>query len=207
MKLFDELKRRGVVRVTIAYLAVGYLDSETTGLGGNPVTGGPRQPDAIAFSPDGDLIYSADEGELDFTGGRGWSSHRLQGGVVYADCHQLEEIAATCGQYPEGRSGNRGIEVEGIATACYGDRKFAFAISERGSFVGVYDIRNPHRPRFVQLLPTGIGPEGIATIPARGLMITADEVSGTLTIFEGRRDLPAGPQPLLPATQRPSGAF
>jgi hypothetical protein len=40
-------------------------------------------------------------------------------------------------------------------------------------------------PVWVQLLPTGLSPEGLLAIPSRDLFLTSDEVSGTITIFEG----------------------
>lgn len=185
----------------------GAVAADTDG-SGNPVVGGPRQPDSIAFTPDGSAIVSADEGELNFTGGRGWSIFSPDGSELYADAGQLEQTAVFFGQYPEGRSENRGMEIEGITTERFGNREFAFVMSERGSFMAVYDIRRINRPRFVQFLPTGISPEGITTIANRGLVITADEESGTLTIFKGQRRYPFdADQPLLYGVNTPFGAI
>lgn len=158
---------------------------------------GSRFPDAIAFSPDGSKIYSADEGELNFTGGRGWSAWKADGSFVWDDGGKLERTAVKLSHYPEGRSENKGIEVEGITTAAFGRSKFAFVLSERGSFMGVYDIRNNAHPRLIQTLPTGISPEGVTAIPDRKLVVTADEVSGTLTFFEGL------PYKYMPSVQQP----
>ena len=145
---------------------------------------GARVPDAVAWSADGTTLYTADEGEQDFTGGRGWSVWSARGTFLRDDGGALEAEAVARGMYPDGRSENKGIEAEGIETAVYGGREFAFVGSERGSFVAVYDLRVPHTPRFVQLLPTGISPEGLLAIPSRNLFLTSDEVSGTITVFE-----------------------
>ena len=40
---------------------------------------GARVPDAIAWSDDGSTLFTADEGEANFTGGRGWSAHAPSG--------------------------------------------------------------------------------------------------------------------------------
>lgn len=48
--------------------------------------------------------------------------------------------------------------------------------SERGNYIGVYRDRGPrHAPSFVQLLPAGVGPEGLLAIPERGLFVVAAE--------------------------------
>lgn len=157
--------------------------------GGNPVPAGSRMPDAIAFSPDGSVLYTADEGELSFTGGRGFSWWSPAGQRLGDDAGVLEFVAVALGHYPDGRSASRGIEVEGIATGRFGARDFAFVLSERGSFMAVCDITNPTVPNLLQVLPTGLSPEGITVISHRGLVVTADEVSGTLTIYAGRPGL------------------
>ncbi|MBK9386909.1 MAG: esterase-like activity of phytase family protein [Planctomycetes bacterium] len=175
---------------------------------GNRITGGPRMTDGVAFSPDGSVIYCADEGELNYTGGRGWSGFSVAGLQVFEDGGLLERIAELFGQYPDGRSDARGIEVEGVAAARFGNRDFAFVLSERGSFMGIYDISNPSAPFFVQFLPTGISPEGVVAIPSRDLVVTADEVSGTLSIYEGMRGLPFDPSRPLPySLDGPFGAL
>jgi hypothetical protein len=68
-------------------------------------------------------------------------------------------------------------------------------LSERGSFMAVYDITDARRPNFVQLLPTGLSPEGVVAIPSRNLVVTADELSGTLSIFAGQSTLPLRQRP------------
>lgn len=165
---------------------------------GNPLPQGQRFPDAIAFHPRHGVIYSADEGEFDFTGGRGASAWRVDGTQVWDDGGLIERVAVALGQYPEGRSANKGVEMEGVTTASFGRRDYAFVLSERGSFMAVFDVTRADRPRFEQLLPTGVSPEGVVAIPDRGLVVTADEGSGTLTVFEhDRRYRPAPDQPLL----------
>lgn len=165
--------------------------------GGQPVVRGSRMPDAIAFSPDGSTIYTADEGELNYTGGRGFSYWSSTGAFLGDDGGDLERTATVFSHYPDGRSDARGIEVEGIATGRFGQDDFLFVMSERGSFLAVYDIDSPGQPELVQILPTGLSPEGIVVIPQRKLVVTADEVSGTLSIFQGMRGR-YRPSPLQP---------
>ena len=144
---------------------------------------GTRFPDAISFTPDGEFILSADEGELPLTGGRGFSIWTLNGEWVWDDGGEIERRATELGLYPDDRSDVRGIEIEGITAARFGDRDYAFAVSERGSFVVIYDISDPRAPEFVQILPTGKGPESVVAIPQRNLVAVAAEKGGSITII------------------------
>ena len=147
----------------------GTFPQETDG-GGNPVTPGLRIPDAIAFSPDGSAIYTANEGEMNSTGGRGVSAFDVNGNLLWDDNGLLERLAVVIGQYPDGRSENKGVEMEGVTTGVFGGREYAFFLSERGSFMAIFDISNPASPVLNNLLPTGISPEGVKAIGNRGLV-------------------------------------
>lgn len=153
---------------------------------------GARFPDAIAWTPDGQAIVSADEGEVNFSGGRGFSIWSPEGDFLWDDGGEVEAHAVVLGHYPEGRSENKGVEMEGVATGRFGGKDFAIVCSERGSFVVVYDITDPTAPVLVQVLPTGIAPEGVKTIPSRNLFLTADEGddgNGSISFYEGMSGL------------------
>jgi hypothetical protein len=153
---------------------------------------GARYPDAIAFTPDGQYLLSADEGEQRLTGGRGFSIWSLSGELVWNDGGDIEQRAVAAGLYPDKRSDKKGIEVEGITAARFGTRDFAFAVAERGSFMVIYDISNPYAPEFIQLLPTGEGPEGVTAIASLNLVVVAAEESGTLTVYRYTETAAAG---------------
>ena len=95
---------------------------------------GARIPDAIGWSDDGSTLFTADEGEGNYTGGRGWSAHATNGAVLLDDGGELEATAAS-GASPDGRSDAKGIEAESLVTDEYGLREFMFVGSERGALV------------------------------------------------------------------------
>ena len=202
----DELFSAGVIADRPADLQddarISFTDAYPSGKLLTVPDAGARIPDAIAWSDDGATLFTADEGEANFTGGRGWSAHAPTGAVLYDDGGELEATAVQFGQYPDGRSDAKGIEAESLVIDEYGSREFMFVGSERGAFVAVYRLDGGHRPRFVQLLSTGQAPEGLLTIPSRNLFVTAnegDDQDGTISIFEavpGRWD-PSADQPRI----------
>lgn len=155
---------------------------------------GRREPDAIAFTPDGRYLVTANEGDTDresfgdnvWSGGRGWTIFDLDGNVVYDDAGNLEALAAERGYYPDDRSENRGIEVEGGAVAQLSGKTIGFVAAERGNFVAAYNLANPQAPELLGFLPTGESPEGVLVIPGRNLLLTANEGNGTIDFYRFR---------------------
>ena len=137
-----------------------------------------REPDAIAWV--GPLVATANEGDYEDadgeTGGsRGFTLFDYTGQVWHDAGVSLEHAFIRAGHYPESRSENKGIEPEGIASASFRQQDFLFVGSERGNAVAVYDVARPWAPVMHQLLPTGMGPEGILPIPSRNLLVVSSE--------------------------------
>jgi hypothetical protein len=98
----------------------------------------------------------------------------------------------------KGRSRAKGPEPEGVTISTIGSQTFAFITLERIGGVMVYNITNPNSPVFVDYKNTRStsayggdnGPEGIIYISQansptnKAYVIVANEISGTLTIFE-----------------------
>ncbi|MCS6624261.1 esterase-like activity of phytase family protein [Roseibacterium beibuensis] len=133
----------------------------------------PREPDSVAWI-DADHFATANEGDMD-GGSRGWTIFHQDGTVVYESGLDFERAIIEIGHYPEERSGNKGVEPESITVDTFGGVPMVFVGSERGSVVGVYDVTDPAAPVLMQLLPSGIGPEGYVTIPERNLLVSANE--------------------------------
>ena len=132
-----------------------------------------REPDAVKWIDD-DHFAIANEG--DYNGGsRGFTIFSKTGEEMYESGASLEHAIVEIGHYPEGRSGNKGVEPESIGFGIYGETPYLFVGTERSSVIGVYDATTPAEPQLKQLLPSGVGPEGLLSIPSRNLFITANE--------------------------------
>ncbi|PST25588.1 esterase-like activity of phytase family protein [Mesorhizobium plurifarium] len=132
-----------------------------------------REPDAVKWLDD-DRLVIANEGDYE-GGSRGFTIFDTTGKVLYESGASLEHAIASIGHYPEKRSSAKGIEPEGLETAQFGEDKLFFVLSERASIVGVYKDTGGE-PELVQLLPSGVSPEGAVAIPGRNLFATANEV-------------------------------
>lgn len=130
-----------------------------------------REPDAIKWLDENRLVI-ANEG--DWKGGsRGFSILSRDGAVLFDSGVSFEHALARIGHYPDKRN-KKGVEPEGVEIGRFGEQTYIFIGSERGSVVGVYRDDGA-APELVGLLPSGIRPEGLVAIPARGLFVTANE--------------------------------
>ena len=94
------------------------------------------------------------------------------------------------------RSSAKGPEPEGVITAKFGSKTFAFVGLERVGGVMVYDVSNPAAPIYITYLNTRTGatsdrgPEGLLLIKAaqspngKPLLIVSNEISGTTAVFQ-----------------------
>ena len=133
-----------------------------------------REPDAIKWI-DNDHFATANEGDYE-GGSRGWTIFHKDGTMVWDAGMSFENAVVEMGHYPDRRSDAKGAEPETVAFATYGGVPYVFVAAERASVIGVYDVSNPASPVLKQMLPSGVSPEGIATIPNRNLLASANEV-------------------------------
>lgn len=157
-----------------------------------------REPDAVKWLDD-DRLVVANEG--DWKGGaRGFTIFGKDGKVLYENGAGLEREIARIGHYPDKRN-KKGIEPEGLEAATFGEDRLFFVLAERASIVGVYRDTGAE-PELLQLLPSGIGPEGAVAIPGRNLFVTANETDlvedggarSHVMIYERAEGEPAYPQ-------------
>jgi hypothetical protein len=131
-----------------------------------------REPDAVKWLDDERLVV-ANEGDYE-GGARSFTIFDKAGQVLFESGASFEHAIAAIGHYPEKRSSAKGVEPEGIEAARFGDDNLFFVLSERASIVGVYKDSGAE-PELLQLLPSGISPEGAVAIPGRNLLATANE--------------------------------
>jgi hypothetical protein len=164
-----------------------------------------REPDAVTWLDD-DTFAIANEGDYENASGeeggsRGFTIFDQQGNVVYESAESFEHWLVRAGHYNEARSENKGVEPEGIESGLFGTRNLLFVGSERSNAVGVYDVTaNVATPETLQLLPTGIGPEGLKAIPKRRLFVVSTEtdeagigIPTMINIYGLRDDAPRYP--------------
>lgn len=132
----------------------------------------PREPDAVKWLDDNRFV-TANEGDYE-GGSRGFTIFNKSGEILYDSGLDFEYRVAMAGHYPERRSGNKGAEPEGLEVGTYNGQIYIFVLSERGSLVGVYKDTGGV-PEFLQLLPTGLAPEGAVAIADRNLFAVANE--------------------------------
>ncbi|MBP1850632.1 esterase-like activity of phytase family protein [Rhizobium halophytocola] len=132
-----------------------------------------REPDTVKWLDDNRLVI-ANEGDYE-GGSRGFTIFDKSGKVLFESGASFERIVAAAGHFPDKRADKKGIELEGLETATFGDQKYIFVLSERASVIGVYKDTGGE-PEFVQMLPSGISPESAVAIPGRNLLVSANEV-------------------------------
>ncbi|MDX2140326.1 MAG: choice-of-anchor I family protein [Chloroflexota bacterium] len=162
----------------------------------------------------GDTDGDGDFDTLYLPGGRSFSIWSLDGSLIYDSGDDFEQVTSELlpeefnatndenGSFDD-RSDNKGPEPEEVAVGMVGESLYAFIGFERIGGIIVYDISDPAAPVFVTYVnnrdftgdPTAgtagdLGPEGVKFISAdesptgTPLLIVANEISGTLTIFQ-----------------------
>ena len=133
-----------------------------------------REPDGVTWISKTRFAI-ANEGDL-AGGSRSFSVMNTDGTIAFDSGSALDHLAVRLGHYNDRRSDAKGNEPENVAFARFGSTDYLFVASERSSLVAVYDMSDPIKPALKQALPGAISPEGLLTIPSRGLVISSSEV-------------------------------
>jgi hypothetical protein len=156
-----------------------------------------REPDGVTWISNTRFAI-ANEGDLN-GGSRSFSVMNTSGVLEFDSGASLDHLAVRLGHYNDRRSDAKGNEPENVAFARYQSTDYLFVASERSSLLAVFDMSNPVKPVLKQALPGAISPEGILTIPSRGLVISASEVD--------ERSMPARSALNIYAYQKASAAY
>ena len=138
----------------------------------------------------GDIDGDGDYDEIYTQGARSFSIwNGNTGELIFDSKNDLDKKAVANNKYPDSRSDDKSIEPEGMAIGRVGNKNLLFVGMERADAVAVYNITDPDSPVFLQWLNSGVGPEGVAFVPAndspngKGLLIVSSEVDGIVKIF------------------------
>ena len=190
------LDLRTLVLEVVGLGTVSHLADTSTSGGYNPTT--PlttfREPDGIAVDKTGRFFVTADEGDTKDSsgnsgprGGRTVSVFDASSGDFIADTgKQLDDAANAIGQYPDSRSNRGGSEPEVVDLTDHRGRTLVAVGLERANAVALIDVSDPTEPTVFAIAPTGVGPEGVKFLKRgnRLFLVTANEVSGTVSVFE-----------------------
>ncbi|MDX2286666.1 MAG: choice-of-anchor I family protein [Bacteroidia bacterium] len=159
----------------------------------------------------GDTDNDGDFDEIYVFGGRSFTIwNGATGALVYDSGDHMELIteqdpvfsaifnASNTNNTRKNRSDDKGPEPEGVVTGVVNGNTYAFVALERIGGVMVFNVNNPAAPVFVQYVnnrsTTAVagdrGAEGIIFVPAaqspngKNLVIVANEISSTLSVFE-----------------------
>ncbi len=131
-----------------------------------------REPDSAKWLDDNRFVV-ANEG--DYEGGlRGFTIFSKTGEVLYESGPSFEYAWSPMPATIRKPATRRASSPRAWPPARSAKTKLIFVGSERGSLVGVYKDTGAE-PQLLQLLPSGVGPEGLILDPSRNLFVTANE--------------------------------
>lgn len=150
----------------------------------------------------GDLDGDGDFDQIHALGARSFSIWDENANLVYDSGDDFEQLTATLAPTRfnsdglaatfDTRSDNKGPEPEGVAIGEVAGTTYAFIGLERTGDIMVYDINNPHAPKFVEYVDNldDQAPEGIIFVnetnspTGKPLVIVSAEVSKTITVYQ-----------------------
>ncbi|MDT3401584.1 choice-of-anchor I family protein [Mucilaginibacter terrae] len=111
------------------------------------------------------------------------------GSQIFDSKNELDVRTVAAGVYDDARSDDKSIEPEGLTIGKIGNKTVAFVGMERVDAVAIYDVTNPTKPVFLQIIKCGDAPEGVLIIPAaksptkKSLLVVSSEDDGTVKVY------------------------
>lgn len=139
----------------------------------------------------GDTDGDGDFDDVYSTGGRSVTILNASNGQIVAEIGKdLEQRVIAAGKYDDGRSDNKGVEVESVTVNKVNGQTIAFIGMERADMIAVYDVSVPSSPVFLQLFATGDAPEGLLYIKpkdspnGRSILVVSSEGDGSVKLYQ-----------------------
>jgi hypothetical protein len=138
----------------------------------------------------GDIDGDGDFDALYSLGARSFSVwNGTNGSQIFDSKNELDVKTIAAGIYDDSRSDDKSVEPEGITIGKIGNKNIAFVGMERADGVAVYDVTDPTKPVFLQILKCGDAPEGVLIIPAKNsptkksLLLVSSENDGVIKVY------------------------
>lgn len=176
---FSEIKRMKDIKLDAAAFPTGAALRTDPQLGRLNITTTLEDTDNDG---DFDALYSL--GSRSFSV---WNGN--DGTQVFDSKNELDVKTIAAAVYDDARSDDKSVEPEGITIGKIGNTNVAFIGMERADAVAVYNINNPAKPVFLQLLKCGDAPEGVLIIPAKNsptkksLLVVSSENDGVIKVY------------------------
>lgn len=140
----------------------------------------------------GDTDGDGDYDELYTFGTRSFSVWDANDGKLVFDSQNMveQDLIANSPFYDDNRSDDKGTEPESIVIGTINNSPVLFIALERANALVSYDLSDPLHPKYLQVLETGIGPEGILFIDqtnspnGKSLLIVSSEVDGKIKLYQ-----------------------
>lgn len=140
----------------------------------------------------GDTDGDGDFDQLYTFGTRSFSIWSAKDGKLVFDSQNMveQDLIANSSFYDDKRSDDKGTEPESIIIGNVNETPILFVALERANALVTYDLTDPLHPKFLQVLETGIGPEGILFVGkenspnGKSLLIVSSEVDGKIKLYQ-----------------------
>lgn len=140
----------------------------------------------------GDTDGDGDFDQLYTFGTRSFSIWNAEDGKLVFDSQNMveQDLIANSSLYDDKRSDDKGTEPESLIIGSVNATPILFVALERANALVTYDLTDPLHPKFLQVLETGIGPEGILFVSkkdspnGKSLLIVSSEVDGKIKLYQ-----------------------
>ncbi|CAE7539426.1 Ptchd3 [Symbiodinium sp. CCMP2592] len=133
------------------------------------LTNARREPWGVAWLGDSTFFATADRRS------RGFSIFDQSGELVFTSGNQLEQLAVSLGHYPESTADETSIDVRNVEYGTVDGCQMLFVQCIRASLTFVFEVSDPSKPEFLQVLPAIMRPSQGKLVPDRHLFVSISE--------------------------------